>query len=98
MSNNDFEKSVPRTYQNELVKHAREQNAILAADTGTGKTLVSALVLKFTLAASRMNPNGSNELRKVGIFVNFYLLLISFSRSLSFSRQRSHSSINKGIF
>lgn len=44
---------VERMYQDELAQYARERNTILAADTGTGKTLVAALVIRWKLAEDR---------------------------------------------
>lgn len=45
---------VARAYQEELAARALSQNAILAMDTGTGKTLISVMVLRSKLAAARM--------------------------------------------
>ena len=45
---------VARAYQEELAVRANNQNAILAMDTGTGKTLISVIVLRSKLAAARM--------------------------------------------
>jgi endoribonuclease Dicer len=61
---------VQRTYQEELGQHARERNTILAVDTGTGKTLIAALVIRWKLAMDRMNlADGSDPIRKVRFFV-----------------------------
>jgi len=46
---------VARAYQEELAARALDRNAILAMDTGTGKTLISVMVLRSKLAAARMN-------------------------------------------
>ena len=45
---------VARTYQEELATRALNQNVILAMDTGTGKTLISVMVLRSKLTAARM--------------------------------------------
>jgi len=45
---------VARIYQEELATRALNQNAILAMDTGTGKTLISVMVLRSKLTAARM--------------------------------------------
>ena len=45
---------VARAYQEELAARALSQNAILAMDTGTGKTLISVMVLRSKLVAARM--------------------------------------------
>lgn len=46
---------VARAYQEELATRALDQNAILAMDTGTGKTLISVMVLRSKLTKARMN-------------------------------------------
>ncbi|KAG8831366.1 Dicer-like protein 1, partial [Serendipita sp. 399] len=46
---------VARGYQDELAQYARDYNAILAADTGTGKTLISALVIRWRMAIEAAN-------------------------------------------
>ena len=46
---------VARAYQDELAACALSQNAILAMGTGTGKTLISVMVLRTKLAAARIN-------------------------------------------
>jgi ERCC4-related helicase len=49
---------VSRAYQDELASYARENNAILAADTGTGKTLIAALVIRWKMQLERMKYIG----------------------------------------
>ena len=51
-----------RLYQEELAKHARDHNAIIAADTGTGKTLISAMVIKWKMALENMARSGPKTL------------------------------------
>ncbi len=46
---------VARAYQDELAACALSQNAILAMATGTGKTLISVMVLRSKLATARIN-------------------------------------------
>ena len=46
---------VSRSYQEELAQRARDHNAILAMDTGTGKTMISAMVIKWRLTQESMN-------------------------------------------
>ncbi|KAG0302900.1 Dicer-like protein 1 [Dissophora globulifera] len=43
----------PRTYQLEVAKRAMEGNIIAVSDTGSGKTLISVLLLKHVVAKSR---------------------------------------------
>ena len=45
---------IARAYQEELAVRALSQNAILAMDTGTGKTLISVMVLRSKLVAARI--------------------------------------------
>ena len=40
-------KHVPRAYQEELFKQAQSTNVIAAADTGSGKTFIAALLIKW---------------------------------------------------
>jgi replicative superfamily II helicase len=64
---------VQRMYQEELAQHARDRNTILAVDTGTGKTLIAALVIRWKLAIDRMNlADGSEPIRKVRSFTIFF--------------------------
>ncbi|KAI2472966.1 hypothetical protein F4781DRAFT_443323 [Annulohypoxylon bovei var. microspora] len=41
--------SSPREYQTELFERAKQKNVIAVLDTGTGKTLIAALLLRYTL-------------------------------------------------
>lgn len=64
-----IEQLVGRAYQEELAQYARERNVIIAADTGTGKTLVSAMVIRWKIAMERIN---STDIRKArGLFGPF---------------------------
>jgi transcriptional regulator with AAA-type ATPase domain len=58
---------VSRAYQEELAQYAREHNAILVAETGTGKTLIATMVLKWKMACERISQpdDASATLRKV---------------------------------
>lgn len=60
-----------RLYQEELARHARDQNAIIAADTGTGKTLISAMVIRWKMIMENMARIGplTLENRKVALFL-----------------------------
>ncbi|PVG02206.1 hypothetical protein CPB86DRAFT_614430 [Serendipita vermifera] len=62
---------VSRAYQDELAGYARENNAILAADTGTGKTLISAMVIRSRMPLEKMkydgDPTPSNK--RVALFL-----------------------------
>jgi hypothetical protein len=46
---------VSRCYQDELAERAKKGNAILAMDTGTGKTMIAAMVIKWKLTQERMD-------------------------------------------
>ncbi|KAF9961879.1 Dicer-like protein 1, partial [Modicella reniformis] len=47
------DKDDPRQYQLEVAKRAIEGNVIAVADTGSGKTLISVLLLKHIVAKAR---------------------------------------------
>jgi endoribonuclease Dicer len=53
---------VSRCYQDELAERAKTGNAILAMDTGTGKTMISAMVIKWMLTQERMNRGNDRSL------------------------------------
>jgi hypothetical protein len=83
---------VERMYQGELAQHARERNTILAVDTGTGKTLIAAMVIKWKLAMDRMNlADGSEPIRKVRSFVIFLTTSNNSDRLQCSWSQRYHS-------
>jgi endoribonuclease Dicer len=44
---------IPRQYQLEVAKRAIEGNVIAVADTGSGKTLISVILLKHMVAKAR---------------------------------------------
>lgn len=51
MSNADeYLKLVPRKYQEEIFDQARHENVIAALETGSGKTLIAALLVKWVMA------------------------------------------------
>ncbi|THH08707.1 hypothetical protein EW145_g2529 [Phellinidium pouzarii] len=41
---------IPRAYQEEIFEHARRANVIAALDTGSGKTFIAALLIKWALS------------------------------------------------
>ena len=43
----DVLKHIPRAYQEELFLRAQRSNVIAAADTGSGKTFIAALLIKW---------------------------------------------------
>ncbi|KAF9583828.1 Dicer-like protein 1, partial [Lunasporangiospora selenospora] len=59
---------IPRQYQSELFQRAQKGNVIAVMDTGSGKTLVSVLLIKEMLARER-NAKRSPEMRKISFFV-----------------------------
>lgn len=48
----DALRHVPRAYQEEIFAQARSANVIAALDTGTGKTLIAAMLVKWAAAQS----------------------------------------------
>ncbi|KAG8835582.1 Dicer-like protein 1 [Serendipita sp. 400] len=64
------DKLVARGYQDELAQYARDFNAILAADTGTGKTLISALVIRWCMAMEAVKRTELTvDTKKVSVFL-----------------------------
>lgn len=55
MSELDAIKLLPRAYQEEIFAQARDTNIIAALDTGSGKTLISALLIKWIAAQESTN-------------------------------------------
>ena len=53
---------VARAYQEELAVRALSQNSILAMDTGTGKTLISVMVLRSKLVAARIKVDQNHRM------------------------------------
>lgn len=56
---------VARAYQDELARRALDQNAILAMDTGTGKTLISVMVLRSKLVAARLKAAQDHRMVRI---------------------------------
>jgi ERCC4-related helicase len=56
---------VARAYQEELAGRALRENAILAMDTGTGKTLIAVMVLRSKLAAARLNTAQGHRMVRI---------------------------------
>ncbi|KAF9574816.1 Dicer-like protein 1 [Mortierella alpina] len=59
----------PRNYQVEVANRASEGNVIAVSDTGTGKTLISVLLLKKMVALARNEAKQTGQPRKVAFFV-----------------------------
>lgn len=59
---NDLPKSVPRAYQNEIFQHAIRRNIIAVMGTGTGKTLIACMLIKYM----RCIPVRKGMQKKVG--------------------------------
>lgn len=58
----------PRDYQIELFERAKERNTIAVLDTGSGKTLIAALLLRHVLAKEFESRHEGNP-KKVAFFV-----------------------------
>ena len=50
MSEEEKTKHIARAYQEEIFDRARRENVIATLDTGTGKTLIAAMLIKWALA------------------------------------------------
>ncbi|KAH8114247.1 hypothetical protein DFH11DRAFT_1596751 [Phellopilus nigrolimitatus] len=51
----DAIKLIPRAYQEEILARARRANVIATLDTGSGKTFIAALLIKWTMALPTSN-------------------------------------------
>ncbi|KAI9598092.1 hypothetical protein BDF19DRAFT_411427 [Syncephalis fuscata] len=51
----------PRDYQIEMFEHAKKSNIIAVLETGAGKTLISAMLIKYVLSKEYSNIAPSNE-------------------------------------
>ncbi|KAL2352640.1 dsRNA-specific nuclease [Cryomyces antarcticus] len=60
--------SDPREYQIELFERAKAQNIIAVLDTGSGKTLIAVLLLKYTIDQELEN-RGMGKQRRVSFFL-----------------------------
>ncbi|KAM4058838.1 ribonuclease III domain-containing protein [Hirsutella rhossiliensis] len=58
----------PREYQIDLFERAKEKNIIIVLDTGSGKTLIAALLLRHTLD-QELERRAVGESRKVAFFL-----------------------------
>ncbi|KAF9546000.1 hypothetical protein EC957_010275 [Mortierella hygrophila] len=59
----------PRAYQQEVADRAIEGNVIAVSDTGSGKTLISVILLKHMVAKARQEAKQTGRQRKVAFFV-----------------------------
>ncbi|KAF9277388.1 Dicer-like protein 1 [Mortierella alpina] len=59
----------PRNYQVEVADRAMDGNVIAVSDTGTGKTLISVLLLKKVVALARREAEQTGQQHKVAFFV-----------------------------
>ncbi|KAJ6445005.1 RNase3 domain-containingprotein [Purpureocillium lavendulum] len=60
--------SSPREYQIELFERAKDKNLIIVLDTGSGKTLIAALLLRHTLD-QELERRAQGESKKVAFFL-----------------------------
>ncbi|KYK57428.1 RNase3 domain-containing protein [Drechmeria coniospora] len=60
--------ATPREYQIELFERAKEKNLIIVLDTGSGKTLIAALLLRFTLD-QELERRAEGGAKKVAFFL-----------------------------
>ncbi|KAL5624291.1 hypothetical protein BROUX41_004351 [Berkeleyomyces rouxiae] len=58
----------PREYQLDLFEKAKKQNTIIVLDTGSGKTLISVLLLRYT-AEQELQRTGEGLDRRVSFFL-----------------------------
>ncbi|KAI0387728.1 hypothetical protein F5Y04DRAFT_10394 [Hypomontagnella monticulosa] len=60
--------SSPREYQTELFERAKQKNIIAVLDTGTGKTLIAALLLRHTID-QELEDRGAGKSARVSFFL-----------------------------
>ena len=58
----------PRNYQLELFERAKKQNTIAVLDTGSGKTLIAVLLLRWTID-QELERRASRERHKISFFL-----------------------------
>lgn len=85
---------VSRGYQEELAQYARENNAILVAETGTGKTLIATMVVKWKMALEKMAQvdDASVNVRKVCHCIQFHYRIFDNSLGLLIPSSKGPSS------
>jgi endoribonuclease Dicer len=59
-----------REYQQELFERAREENVIAVLDTGMGKTLIAAMLIRHTLEQDVLNTADGMPQRRVFFLAN----------------------------
>ncbi|KAG0285355.1 hypothetical protein BGZ96_010371 [Linnemannia gamsii] len=62
-------RDAPRAYQQEVANRAIEGNVIAVSDTGSGKTLISVILLKHMVAKARQEAKQTGRQRKVAFFI-----------------------------
>ncbi|KAI1377597.1 hypothetical protein F4677DRAFT_414896 [Hypoxylon crocopeplum] len=60
--------SSPREYQTELFERAKQKNIIAVLDTGTGKTLIAALLLRYTIE-QELEDRNAGQLSRTSFFL-----------------------------
>ncbi|OTB08273.1 hypothetical protein M426DRAFT_71360 [Hypoxylon sp. CI-4A] len=68
--------SSPREYQTELFERAKQKNIIAVLDTGTGKTLIAALLLRHTIEQELEDRNSGNAPRTSFFLVDKVALVL----------------------
>ena len=70
-ANVDALRLVPRAYQEEIFAHAKQENVIAALGTGSGKTLIAAMLVKYFSAQTTIvfEENGQDVQGKKIVFL-----------------------------
>ncbi|KAI0840705.1 hypothetical protein F5Y06DRAFT_285553 [Hypoxylon sp. FL0890] len=94
--------SSPREYQTELFERAKQKNIIAVLDTGTGKTLIAALLLRHTVEQELEDRNAGKPPRisfflvdKVALVHQQYEVL---KANLDYPVQRFHGDLRSATF
>ncbi|KAI8964352.1 hypothetical protein F5Y11DRAFT_316025 [Daldinia sp. FL1419] len=93
--------SSPREYQTELFERAKQKNIIAVLDTGTGKTLIAALLLRHTIEEELEDRSAGKPPRKSFFLVDKVALVLQqyevLKANLDHSIQRFHGDHGNSI-
>ncbi|KAG0207033.1 Dicer-like protein 1 [Mortierella sp. GBA30] len=64
-----YKSDAPRSYQIAVAERAMRENIIAVSDTGTGKTLISVILLKSVVAQARQEAERTGQQKKIAFFV-----------------------------
>ncbi|KAI0152527.1 hypothetical protein F4776DRAFT_652761 [Hypoxylon sp. NC0597] len=94
--------SSPREYQTELFERAKQRNIIAVLDTGTGKTLIAALLLRYTVE-KELEDRSAGKPPRISFFLVDKVALVHqqyevLKANLDHPVQRFHGDLRKTPF